>query len=137
MSMTSEEFIEQARKRYEEQRAASKAEATALRAELLAKLHAAGILRVSAEFDGSGDSGAINVLRFFNALEPDSPEAEPPESLIEEVDSLFYAALEDTDVDWYNNDGGYGEIAWNVTADEISIEMNQRFTDSIYRGFTF
>lgn len=62
-------------------------------------------IEYTATFDGYGDSGQYN---------NDSGSAE--------VDALF-SYMVDTVVtfDWYNNDGGGGDITWNVITDVITI----------------
>lgn len=56
-------------------------------------------------FDGCGDSGQYN---------------EDAEN--EEVDELFADAINQfVHFDWYNNDGGGGDITWHVVEDRIVI----------------
>lgn len=46
------------------------------------------------------------------------------------IDALTYDYLEEVDVDWYNNDGGYGELIIDVSNGTVSLEVNQRYTES-------
>lgn len=84
------------------------------------------------EFDGSGDSGTIDNAYARNlaggytyALPTDF------ETKIREVcDSI----LDHTNVDWYNNDGGYGSIKMSVNNEKetVVVEVNvyTRYTES-------
>lgn len=81
------------------------------RKELREKLLAAKLMGESEDteftvtFDGCGDSGQCN---------NDSGNDEVDKFLSEAVD-LFVT------FDWYNNDGGGGDITWDIVADEIII----------------
>lgn len=59
----------------------------------------------SAEFDGYGDSGNVH----SNVGD-------------KEIDQFLNLAVHTlVDFDWYNNEGGGGDITWNVTSDKIII----------------
>lgn len=119
---------------------------------ILPTLQAHGITAVSVYFDGSGDEGSIQNIH----LQPgDSEETvlalpaqirqsarfldgdrwvtqtAPNDTTIEEaIETITYDFLEETGVDWYNNDGGFGELVINVTAGTVSIDVSTRFTES-------
>ena len=121
---------------------------------LLAYVKLLGIYNIRIEFDGSGDSGSINDVYFFdrnneqiNVEEERYMWAEPvsifkngqwqvettPEKLelIEDVfKSITSVALDETQLDWYNNDGGYGEFTIDLATSppEIKLEVNIRTT---------
>ena len=62
-------------------------------------------LEFTGTFDGSGDSGQYN-----------------NDAGNQEVDKLFSLAIDAfVTFDWYNNDGGGGDITWDVVADKIII----------------
>jgi hypothetical protein len=62
-------------------------------------------LVLTAEFDGSGDSGYVHAMTGN-----------------EDVDKFLSDAVEEyTNFDWYNNDGGGGDITWHVKEDKIII----------------
>lgn len=46
------------------------------------------------------------------------------------IDDLTYDYLEETDIDWYNNDGGFGELVIDVEDGTVALEVNVRYTDS-------
>jgi hypothetical protein len=81
------------------------------RKELREKLLAAKLMgetedtEFTVTFDGCGDSGQCN-----------------NDSGNDEVDKLLSEAVERfVTFDWYNNDGGGGDITWDIVADEIII----------------
>ena len=58
------------------------------------------------DFAGSGDSGNMDFC-----IPKDT-----------RVDTVFEYALNDfVHFDWYNNDGGQGDMTWNIITDEITI----------------
>lgn len=101
-------------------------------------------------FDGCGDSGSIHTVRYDpddfdgNAIEVDvvtitsrheaggwvSNREVSRQSVDKAVEELTYDYLEETDVDWYNNDGGYGELEIDVEEGSVSLEVNVNYTDS-------
>jgi hypothetical protein len=111
-----------------------------------------GIERVVASFDGGGDSGSIHDIAYVPDANAPSVIAQTLEylstsSFYEEdrwqnavaplqgsvndvIDALTYDYLEEVDVDWYNNDGGYGELIIDVSNGTVSLEVNQRYTES-------
>lgn len=118
---------------------------------VLPVLRELGTERVCVSFDGSGDSGSIWDIAFTPQLEGAEPvvsirtstrefdnatrswrriAGDEDKSLQEAISELTYDYLEETDVDWYNNDGGYGELTIDVTAGTVAIDVNQRYTES-------
>lgn len=112
-----------------------------------------GVGAVTVYFDGSGDSGCIESADFFGAerSQIDPPEAqvtiressqrfenghwvvstqEVEQSVATAIESIVDDWLSATNVDWYNNDGGYGECEINVAAGTISLDVNVRITES-------
>lgn len=60
-------------------------------------------------FSGYGDSGDLE-----------------PSGYPENVQDFFYSVLDTlVDYDWYNNDGGYGDITWDVMTDTLTINGYQ------------
>jgi hypothetical protein len=107
----------------------------------------AGITRVHIEFDGYGDSGQIESI---NIRAGDS-EAELPDDRIEflkpmlgypdrierlsytvteAIESLVYALLEETHGGWENNDGAFGDFTFDVEKRTVTLDYNDRYTDS-------
>jgi hypothetical protein len=46
------------------------------------------------------------------------------------IDVLVNDYLDDTGVNWYDNDGGYGELTINVDEGLVTMDVNVRWTDS-------
>ena len=110
-----------------------------------------GIEKVTVSFNGYSDSGSIEDVSYEPCGNPDALKALPVEhistssyfedgewrrtatpeqtTLDEAIDALTNDYLEETGVDWYNNDGGYGELVIDVQAGTVSLEVNVRFTD--------
>lgn len=108
---------------------------------------------VRVEFDGSGDSGSIEsvyLARNGEEVTLDAPIAvwkkgdstfipeegwqygEPVQETIDIEEALkdhVYEALEKTDIDWYNNDGGFGHWEWNANTG-LEFAVNTRYTES-------
>jgi hypothetical protein len=136
------------------------AEDTALnRTAVMAKLKELGVGMVKVLYDGSGDSGQIEEVRYYTYVdgqeEPqlmgsphpikdaliswkDShtnrwPMPEAPTiseaSLADAVENLCYDYLEVEHPGWENNDGADGEFTFNVFTNEIHWQHRSRFTD--------
>lgn len=113
-------------------------------------LRAAGVSQVVVSFDGSGDSGSISEV-WFDGGEIDADTATVDilcagrhfedgrwvtartterKSIRLAIEELAYDHIDETGVDWYNNDGGYGELVLDIAEDKISLEVNTRFTET-------
>lgn len=77
---------------------------------------------IIADFDGSGDSGEVTNISCTDGCEL-------PKILTELVDMFVMDALESHGVDWYNNEGGFGEVTICLKDRTISVSCNQRITE--------
>ena len=115
--------------------------------------------KIRVSFDGSGDSGSVdgvyihngsedmNMQFYVDFLEVSSSwssdtgwvKTETPKRMPvkEALESLCYTMLEETGIDWYNNDGGYGELYITLDPLEIQLEVNSRYTEVNTDVFTF
>ena len=89
------------------------------------------IAYISVIFTGSGDSGEIEEV---TGLDKNSCFVEKCEFTQSERDTLisfFDSYLDSTGYDWYNNDGGNGEIKLNIETGEIEgmISINYMSSD--------
>jgi hypothetical protein len=91
-----------------------------------------GIMKVTIGFDGGGDSGSLGDITFEGITEGREM-LKPPElgdmTILDFVSNLADRLLEETQYDWYNNDGGFGTITI-VPGDEqrpLHVDMNVRF----------
>ena len=111
---------------------------------IFAALEEAGIIKISIEFDGAGDSGQIEDVRAWHAaggtvplpsdhkLELPSPLPDNPPvhmTLQEAVETLAYDYLEDTHPGWENNDGAFGTFLFDVPGQTVTLEHNERYTE--------
>ena len=117
------------------------------KAALFEALAAAGIHTVTISFDGSGDSGQIESI---DGSDADNEPVELPEAKIdfkgvqfegpsvvdeqrtahEIVEAMAYAFLEMTHDGWEIDDGAYGEFTFDVAERRITLDYNERFTES-------
>jgi len=102
--------------------------------ELLMSLN---IARVQAEYDGSGDSGQIEAIYYFDAADNELKGLVDDETE-RSIESLLYALLEMRHDGWENNDGAFGSFDWNVATNTLQHVHNDRYTEvdtSTYEGF--
>jgi hypothetical protein len=92
--------------------------AKSTRAELLQQLRELGVESVTAEYDGSGDSGQIE--------NPEFGPVEVPTALTTAVQDLFYDLLGELYGGWEINEGSFGQFIWNVREDNINLVYNGR-----------
>lgn len=112
------------------------------RTELLAVLQAAGIEGVEAHYDAYGDSGNVEDV----TLLPDLPEADQPvvsegelplgmpapripDPFMIRLKDMLWSTVYSLHPGFENNEGGYGDITWDITDDSMSIEHSERFVD--------
>jgi len=112
-------------------------------AALFDALAASGITTVAVTFDGYGDSGQIESIDASDAqgeitlpageiavASPGDGEATEHTAmpLHDAIEGLAYDLLRDTHAGWENNDGAFGEFAFDVAARTISLDHNKRYT---------
>jgi hypothetical protein len=118
---------------------------------VLPVLREQGIQTVLVTFDGSGDEGSIDEAQFTPPLAsqttatvevaeimmvmgPDGWKSEKQlirRGLTEAVNLLAEDFIEETGIDWSDQDGGFGELNIDVEAGTVSLEISTRFTDSL------
>lgn len=118
-------------------------------AQVYAMLVALGITEVSVNFDGSGDEGSIDNIytvpevnleahsvliavrnmdkSFVNGEWVSPPPKEIEVTLGTAIETIVYDWLEDTGIDWYNEEGGFGTWIWKAP-DTVTFEINVRET---------
>jgi hypothetical protein len=127
--------------------------------ELVDCCKAHGIARLVVEYSGEGDSGEVCGI---NAYDYDNNEMklddiavrgkkksgtwdqatgqwrekveEKDMPLSELAENLCTDFLDDRDIDWYNNDGGYGTFTIHVTAGQAALDHNYRITTTEEEG---
>lgn len=118
-----------------------------------------GAMEVRISFDGAGDSGSIEEVSVWKGQERLKPlfdveymvstgawnsdtgkweETANVKSMIvcDALEQFCYDKLEETGIDWYNNDGGYGELTINIGDDiEVNLEVHTRYTETTSDSF--
>ena len=94
------------------------------RSELLEELRALGIERVEARYSGYGDEGYIDEIDFFPS--------EPGKPMRRNIDDFFWEEIIDQSQHsgFYNNDGGYGTITWDIVTNKITMQHNDYYTET-------
>lgn len=131
---------------------------------LLTTLKTLGVTEVEVEFNGGGDSGGIEAVTFmvgghwvndlpnklvwprhWQQFNPDTLEweefsendAKPIKDIVEQI---VYDALEATNIDYVNNDGGYGTFSVDLTANPprigMSVHVRRTETDDFDYDYT-
>jgi hypothetical protein len=101
--------------------------------DLLPDLLELGAHSVLIEFDGSGDSGAIEYISLYTHDEYTlETTIETPTDLQHSIERAATNYLEQTDVNWYDGDGGFGDITITIEDGSMSVraEINTRYTES-------
>ena len=117
---------------------------------LLTQLNLLGAKQVRIEFQGGGDDGQIEGVYLINNNDdyidmPDDMIAwtsltygnqqseQKPTKLVDALEDVCQRALDETGLDWYNNDGGQGNLTidFRETPPKISlyVGINQTTTD--------
>ena len=121
---------------------------------LFGALARAGITKVVVNFDGYGDNGQVERID----VHASEAAAKLPEDQIEFVEPVFgdpekversthtvsdaietfvFAFLEQTHDGWEDNDGAYGDFTFDVGNRTITLDYNQRYSESLYSCHTF
>lgn len=140
-------FLEEAARHHAGREAAFARNKTAL----FAAMAEAGLTLVEVEFDGAGDSGAIEGVRAFAAgdaeavvpaipvtLSPaayDPDEAERSLNLAEAVQEVAWDALALRCGGWENNEGGWGTVRFDAPAEAVTLDLHERVIESVHSFF--
>jgi hypothetical protein len=96
--------------------------------EIAEQLKVAGVARVDIYYDGCGDSGQIEDVRYFDA-QRNWIKSPPPLTITEDtLRELFYDLLETRHAGWEINDGAFGEFEWDLIADTLKHSHSERYT---------
>jgi hypothetical protein len=113
---------------------------------LLIKLADIGITGIMVRYDGAGDSGQIEEIQYCtepvddieeieDKIDYHSPKLNELNSDLEKaIEDLVYKFLLEDIEDWYNNEGGYGEVSIMVPSGNYWINNNIRVID--YEHYT-
>lgn len=105
---------------------------------IVKKFQTAGVAKAVAHYDGSGDSGVVESVEYFDAADAEVTKFDGLDELTAEIDTLACDYLENEEIDWYNGDGGYGDFIIDLSpgvAPNIKLEHEERIqeTNSFYR----
>jgi hypothetical protein len=81
-----------------------------------------------ARFNGGGDSGALDDFMYINGSDKKIPEL---------IEDMLYEWLEETDIDWYNNEGGQGSFIFRPRHSEIVLNLQQNYEDDVIVPLNF
>lgn len=129
-------------------RALIAAEIGNIKEELFDALEASGIVLVTVNFDGCGDSGQIdNIIGFDEhgtvplpsvhvsraSIDPDiAPSTSQGEPIADAIELLAYDLLESEQAGWEINEGAFGEFRFDVIDRSITLGLNIRIESSEY-----
>ena len=94
----------------------------------LAELKNFGVESVIGEFDGSGDSGYVESITYFNA---DEEMIYPGTAGIElkEFESYLETNGNIQEYDWWNNEGGWGSFTFDINTGEFKVDYALRLVN--------
>ena len=108
---------------------------------LLTQLNLLGAKRVFVEFRGGGDDGQVegvyykdkhdeiqdmptDMMSWTHMTYGQQTPVTKETSLVDVLEDLCYRALDNTGLDWYNNEGGQGQLVIDFTDSPASIMLN-------------
>lgn len=74
------------------------------------------------QYEGCGDSGGFEDV---------------PNKLPEEVEDFLWDLLTQNESGWEDNDGGRGDIKWDINDDKITINHTEYYTESKNRQYKY
>jgi hypothetical protein len=81
-----------------------------------------------ARFSGSGDSGSLDSDIYING---------DLEELPQPIEDMLYEWLEETSLDWYNNEGGQGSFIFRPRHSEIVLTVGQNYEEAVDTELNF
>jgi Fe-S cluster assembly iron-binding protein IscA len=74
------------------------------------------------QFNGGGDSGALDDFMYINGSSENVPKL---------IEDMAYKFLEETDIDWYNNEGGQGSFIFRPKHSDIILNVEQNYEENV------
>jgi hypothetical protein len=112
-----------------------------MRTELLEKLRRLGITQVNASYSGYGDSGNVDYLDLRPAKDlsefidyiphPWKANETMARSVEDQIKEFLWSVAYDQNPGFENNDGGQGDIGWNITNDKITLDHSYNYTETV------
>ena len=97
-------------------------------------LKALGIQVLKVHYSGSGDSGQTDDMTTIPAKLSEllDEKLNQKETLRSYLDTFTWEKIEDEESGFYNNEGGYGEIIFDVAERTIKMEHNNYIQETVY-----
>jgi len=117
--------------------AKTKEEKQSKRDMLMNYLDSIGVKRLVVHYSGSGDSGQTDdyTVEPKNRSELLDEMFEEKSTLKEALDDFTWSEIENHEGGFYNNDGGYGEIIFDVKEKTITMAHNNYITETVYEEY--
>lgn len=91
---------------------------------LLRRLRMAGVRTLFGSYDGYGDSGN------YEEISLDNGRVIPSGDLVETLGDFVWDVAYFHHSGFENNEGGYGELTWDIEADSITLDHADRFIET-------
>jgi hypothetical protein len=128
MAPTDHEYLEQFMAQYRQQELARLDTAKAkLKAEIIPRLKQWGVSKVRAEYSGYGDSGCIDGITYLDAHDQPVNMEMVRSASDPDIENVLYEFLP---AGFEINDGSQGTLTINVTADTVTIEYGENYTET-------
>ena len=128
MAPTDHEYLEQFMAQHRQQEVARLDTAKArLKAEIIPRLKQWGVIRVRAEYSGYGDSGCIDGITYLDAHDQPVNMEMVRSASDPDIENVLYEFLP---AGFEINDGSQGTLTINVTADTVTIEYGENYTET-------
>lgn len=91
-----------------------------------------GVNRIIINFSGSGDSGDIDDIEYYQENEEISSSIQikdSDENVLRDFAYDIISSKVDTVGDWVNNEGGYGNVEIDVETNHYTLNYSQRTTE--------
>lgn len=112
-----------------------------MRPNLLKVLREKNVTKVDCSYSGYGDSGNVDYLQLTPPVDTSEilgtiphpwKEGEfMPRTLDNALRDFLWSLAYDNNPGFENNDGGQGEIVWDITADKITLDHSYNITETI------
>ena len=108
-----------------------------LRKELFDTLKMYGIVQVIIHYSGAGDSGQTDDI----SIKPEKRDEmldeklESGKTIREALDEFAWQGIEENEGGFYNNDGGDGQIIFDVNERTVKMEHNNNVMDRVYSEY--
>jgi hypothetical protein len=109
----------------------------AVRKELFDTLKMYGITLIKVQYSGSGDSGQTDDIDITPEKRHEmlDEKMESGKTIREALDEFAWKGIEDNESGFYNNEGGYGEIIFDVAERTVKMEHNNYIQETVYSEY--